>query len=70
MYKVSIQNELQYKRLEIEKLQEDHIRNLKDVKLKYEDKLSQLSKELLSKESEIDQFNQKIADYQQKVRDF
>ena len=44
-------NELQFKKLEIEKLNEDNLKQMKDIRIKYEDKVSHLQKEIVIKES-------------------
>ena len=67
--KVQALNDLTYKRIEIEKLQEDNLVKLREVRKHYEDRLLSLQKDVIAKDTQIDEFTQRTQDYQTKIRD-
>ena len=67
--KVQALNELTYKRIEIEKLQEDYLSKVRDLRKHYEERVCGLNKEIIERDAEIESFNLKTGEYQQKIRD-
>ena len=57
--KVQALNDLTFKRIEIEKLQEDHLQKLKEVRKQYEDRFLSLQKDVIQRDNQIDEFNQR-----------
>jgi len=57
--KVQALNDLTFKRIEIEKLQEDHLQKLKEVRKQYEDRFLSIQKDVIQRDNQIDEFNQR-----------
>ena len=49
--KVQALNDLTFKRIEIEKLQEDHLQKLKEVRKQYEDRFLSLQKDVIQRDN-------------------
>ena len=67
--KVQALNELTYKRIEIEKLQDDFLSKVRDLRKGYEERICGQQKEIIDRDAQIETFNLKIGEYQQKIRD-
>lgn len=62
--KVQALNELTYKRIEIEKLQDDFLSKVKELRKSYEERICNQQKEIIDRDTQIETFNLKIGEYQ------
>jgi vacuolar-type H+-ATPase subunit B/Vma2 len=62
--KVQALNELTYKRIELEKLQDDFLSKVRDLRKGYEERICGQQKDIIDRDAQIETFNLKIGEYQ------
>lgn len=60
--KVQALNEVTYKRIEMEKLQEDSLAKIKELRKTYEERICSLQKDIIDRDVQIETFNMKIGE--------